>query len=198
MQDGCGTELYCPAYSEFNLTELVLVAEYAIGVSASYPLSCFTCPDKGSNCSTVVSEVMATADIANDQNFAMCDLNILDTLLGSCKQLCELNSEGEWCNQDSDNQCTEGELFCDYSPGDTEFADGTCRKCPINPETCLQEGFVSTSKGRQNCHACSLTCWAVSASKLWVDGEFFRRNLSMEPFKSLTRMLLDRCTIVKY
>jgi hypothetical protein len=73
--DGWGSMYYCPAYSDYNETELALVEYLSIGEPT--PLTpCFTCPKDGSDCSTLVSEVMTAAGIAEDQNATLCPINI--------------------------------------------------------------------------------------------------------------------------
>jgi hypothetical protein len=166
--DGWGTWLYCPAYSDYNETELGLLEASFIGEPT--PLTpCFMCPEEGSDCSTVVSQVMTAAGIAEDQNAKLNNFNLWGDAQDYCEYLRELNKEGESCSQD--DQCTAGELFCDYDPDDTELVDGTCKKCPIDLDGCYEEGFAASVQGRKNCRGCTLDCYSAAASKLWIDGE---------------------------
>jgi hypothetical protein len=183
--EGVGAWLYCPAYSEFNMSDLALIESFAIGVPTPFE-PCFMCPDEGSDCSTLVREVMTAAGIAEDQNATLwwgaAWGNLWEGALNFCEQLCETSKEGQPCSKDGE-QCRPGELFCDYDPNDLEFTDdastmfignftnGTCRKCPIDPNLCYDEGFIATREGRQNCKNCVLSCTVVRSSKLSVDGE---------------------------
>jgi hypothetical protein len=115
---------------------------------------------------------MTAAGIAEDQNASLNNwTNIWDDAQYKCEILCELNKEGESCSQYWNNQCTAGELFCDYHDNDTELVDGTCRKCPTDPNRCIEEGFAASVQGQKNCRACTLGCYDAAASKLWIDGE---------------------------
>jgi hypothetical protein len=121
-----------------------------------------------------VSEVMTAAGIAEDQNATWCSsINIWDDAIYYCELLCEKNKEGESCSQeDWDNPCTAGELFCDFDADDIKLEDGTCKKCPTDPARCYEEGFAASDQGRYNCKACTLRCKGAAASKLWIDGQF--------------------------
>jgi hypothetical protein len=166
--DGWGSMFYCPTYSDYNETELALVEASFIGEPTPL-MPCFTCPEEGSDCSTVVSEVMTAAGIAEDQNSTLWNWNIWDEAIYYCKELCEKNKEGESCSEVS--QCTTGELFCDYDPDDTKLVDGTCRKCPTDHDMCMEEGFAASVQGQKNCKSCTLSCYGAETSKLLVDGE---------------------------
>jgi hypothetical protein len=55
--EGYGTYLYCPAYSEFNESDLLLIEDYAIGVPTPFS-PCFTCSENGTD---------GTIDYLNDE-----------------------------------------------------------------------------------------------------------------------------------
>ena len=149
--DGSRPKFYCPAYSDYNETELQTVEPL---------LSCFSCPSSNSSCADVVNEVnefLSADGIANNYDRK-----------AACKTLCESKNEGDVCSQSS--QCTPGKLFCDYDMGDTAFSEnGTCRKCPADSKVCGE--FATSKKGRQNCLDCRLFCNGTSVSKLFIDGE---------------------------
>ncbi|KAL7484675.1 hypothetical protein ACHAW6_010307 [Cyclotella cf. meneghiniana] len=166
--DGWGSMWYCPAYSEYNETQLQDVEWGSLGKPT--PLTpCFTCPSADSNCSFVVTELLAANNISQDQNSTLGEWNIMDEATQYCEDLCESNKEGEACSQD--NQCTPGALFCDYAANDTEYASGTCKRCPTRPDECSQEGFATSVQGQYNCRDCRLYCDGASVSKVWVEGE---------------------------
>jgi hypothetical protein len=125
-----GSMFYCPAYSEYNETELAKPEWADFGVFTPL-MPCFTCPGSDSNCSQVVKEVLTANNIGEDQNSTLMGTNIWKEALGYCVELCEMNKLGEACNQDS--QCTPGALFCDYAADDTKYTNGKCRACPTNP-----------------------------------------------------------------
>jgi hypothetical protein len=106
---GWGGMLYCPAYSEYNETELSLVEWGEMGVPT--PLHpCFTCPKAGTSCADRAEEVMAGAGIPEDLNSTLAEFNLWDDAEWYCEQLCEKQKEGESCNED--NLCTVRMLMC--------------------------------------------------------------------------------------
>ena len=158
---------YCPAYSDFNETELSTVEWGALGEPTPL-MPCFECPTDGMTCDDIVADVLAANDIEEDQNSTLGQWNIMDDALYYCYELCELNTEGEACSQD--DQCTAGELFCDYEVDDVEYENGVCRKCPSDPDKCFEPGFAMTTKGQHNCRDCRLGCYGAAASSLVVGG----------------------------
>lgn len=68
--EGWGGMFYCPAYSDYNETELASVEWGALGVPTPL-MPCFTCPRAPANCSTTVAEVMTAAGIPSDQNVTL-------------------------------------------------------------------------------------------------------------------------------
>ncbi|KAL3801630.1 hypothetical protein HJC23_013135 [Cyclotella cryptica] len=166
--DGWGSMFYCPAYSEYNETQLQDIEWASFGEPT--PLTpCFTCPGANSNCSVVVTELLAANNIAQDQNSTLGKRSITEEAKKYCKDLCESNEEGEACSQDS--QCTPGALYCDYAADDSKYTDGTCKRCPTNPDECFEEGFATSVQGQHNCRDCRLFCYGAGVSKVWVEGE---------------------------
>ncbi len=138
--------IYCPAYAEFNETELQQL---------SSPLTpCCTCPGANSNCSAVVNQVLTAHNIPRDQNATYGWGGIADEALSYCEELCESNKEGESCSQD--DHCTPGTPFSDYKAADAEFKNGTCKPFPTNLEECVKEGFVAWVEGKKKCVDCRL------------------------------------------
>ena len=163
MDPAWGGTLYCPAYAEFNQTDLERVAPEsdAVDVRAVWD-TCFTCPEAGSNCSTVVADIRATNDLSNytyNMNYYNGGMEYY------CEKMCESKQEGETCTDDSG--CTQGRSFCDFESNDV----GTCKLCPTDPKMCFQDGFTSSEKGKLNCRYCSTYCFGARASNLWVNGE---------------------------
>lgn len=100
---------YCPAYSEYNETELSLVEWGEMGVPT--PLHpCFTCPKAGTSCADRAEEVMAAAGIPDDLNSTLGDWNVWDEAEWYCERLCEYTKEGESCRE---NICTVRMLMCE-------------------------------------------------------------------------------------
>lgn len=159
--------LYCPAYSDYNETELASVEWGEMGVPTPL-MPCFQCPVAPANCSTTVAEIMTAAGIPEDLNSTLGYWPIWDDAEYYCSELCEMGKKGETCNQDE--YCTAGELFCDYEANNLD--EGTCRECPSDPADCMDESFIVTEQGRLNCRECYLGCYGAAASKLWVDGEY--------------------------
>lgn len=166
--DGWGSMFYCPAYSQYNETQLQDVEWGSFGEPT--PLTpCFTCPGADSNCSVVVTELLAAHNITQDQHSTLAKLNIINETMHYCEELCESNKNGGACSQDS--HCTPGSLFCDYAADDTEYKDGTCKRCPTNTDECFEDGFATSIQGQHNCRDCRLFCYGAGVSKLLVDGE---------------------------
>ena len=65
--DGWGGMFYCPAYSDYNETELALVEWGEMGVATPL-MPCFTCPVAPATCNSTVEEVMTAAGIPDDLN----------------------------------------------------------------------------------------------------------------------------------
>jgi hypothetical protein len=167
--DAWGGMFYCPAFSDYNKTELATV-EWALIGEPTPLMPCFKCPAAGSTCNETATQVMTAAGIPSDLNSTLANYNVWDDAVYYCEELCEKNKEGESCSEDS--QCTPGELFCDYDASDSDLTQGTCRMCPDDPELCYQEGFTATDQGKMNCRDyCYMGCYGAAASKLWIDGE---------------------------
>ena len=139
--DGSRPMFYCPAYTNYNATELLTVDPL---------MSCFTCPSSNSSCSEV-NDLLSVDSISTNVN-----------RIAACETLCESKIEGDACSQSS--LCTPGKFFCDY---DTDLK--TCRKCPTDPKMCGE--FATPGQGYQNCLDCRLYCNGTSVSKLFIDGE---------------------------
>mmetsp|Transcript_148 Transcript_148/g.181 ORF Transcript_148/g.181 Transcript_148/m.181 type:complete len:948 (-) Transcript_148:263-3106(-) len=171
--EGWGALFYCPAYSDYNETELATV-EWG-GLGEPTPLTpCFTCPAEGSNCNDKNAEVMTAAGIPDDAVVALGNWSVWEENVYYCEQLCEFNKLGETCSRD--DPCNAQELFCDYDPADVldfeNTTEGICRKCPKDPlSMCHNEEFIATREGQINCRGCILGCYGAAASKLFVDGE---------------------------
>eukprot|EP00804_Cyclotella_cryptica_P010052 CCRYP_020493-RB/>CCRYP_020493-RB protein AED:0.05 eAED:0.05 QI:45/1/1/1/0.75/0.8/5/445/885 len=155
-------EWYCPTVLDFNASQLEDIAP------------CFTCPDAGSDCETAVSEFLELHDISEETIFDdNVSSNIADELLTSCRDLCEAGSKGDACRSNDDHDsCTPGSHFCDFA-SDEDFAkniSGTCIACPLDRNECYQDGFLTSSRGKQNCADCRLNCSEVGQSMLIVNG----------------------------
>ncbi|KAL3776736.1 hypothetical protein HJC23_005397 [Cyclotella cryptica] len=155
-------EWYCPTVLDFNESQLEDIAP------------CFTCPDAGSDCETAVSEFLELHDISEETIFDdNVSSNIADELLTSCHDLCEAGSKGDACRSNDDHDsCTPGSHFCDFA-SDEDFAknvSGTCIACPLDRNECYQDGFLTSSRGKQNCANCRLVCSEVGQSTLTVNG----------------------------
>ena len=135
---------YCPAYSDFNETELATVEWGGLGVPT--PLTpCFTCPAEGSSCNETNAEVMTAAGIPEDAVTALGGWDVWADNVYYCEQLCELNKPGEACSRD--DPCINGRAFCDYDPADVvdfdNATEGICRQCPDDPlAMCHEEGLI--------------------------------------------------------
>jgi hypothetical protein len=105
--EGWGTWPYCPAYSEFNESDLLLIEEGKIGVPTPFS-PCFTCPENGISCDDHVEQVFTAAGISEDQNATLGGYNLWDDGKKYCKWMCEVKNEGESCSEDWDNQCKVG------------------------------------------------------------------------------------------
>lgn len=142
--EGWGAMFYCPAYSDFNETELATVEWGGFGVPT--PLTpCFTCPAEGSTCNETNAEVMTAAGIPEDAVTALGGWDVWGDNVYYCEQLCELNKPGEACSRD--DPCINGRAFCDYDTADVvdfdNATEGICRQCPDDPlAMCHQEGLI--------------------------------------------------------
>lgn len=93
---GWGAMFYCPAYSDYNETELATVEYGGLGVPT--PLTpCFTCPAEGSNCNETNAEVMTAAGITEDAGTTLGDWSVWKDSVHYCELLCEMNKLGETC-----------------------------------------------------------------------------------------------------
>jgi hypothetical protein len=93
---GSGEWLYCPAYSEYNESDLALIEDGDIGVPTPYS-PCFTCPAVGISCEDHVKEVFTAAGISEDQNSTLGGYNMWYWAIGDCIRICESSKEGESC-----------------------------------------------------------------------------------------------------
>lgn len=93
-----------------------------------------------------------------------------EELLNMCLRACASRSAGESCSQNQ--PCTPGSSFCDYSLSDS----GTCQECPLDVDSCYQEGFISTEMGKKECVKCSLECVSLSLSQLTANGKEIQSN----------------------
>ena len=151
--------LYCPAYSEFNVTDLEKV-EYYFWSYFQWE-TCFPCPEDNSSCSEVVEQIVAAHDLPDNSTWY---------LNWYCVDMCEGGMEGELCKENY--ECTPGQFFCDYASDEIYLNNqtGTCQPCPSNIKECYEDGFTNSKNGRNNCRGCEQFCLEVSTSKLWVDG----------------------------
>lgn len=88
------SSLYCPAYSEYNESDISLATEGQMA-------PCFTCPKDGMSCSDRVKEVLTAAGISEDQNSTNDDDWSYGPIWGyvqwECEAMCEVSKEGESC-----------------------------------------------------------------------------------------------------
>ena len=100
-----GVALYCPAYSEFNESEVAQNewTRTTPGIGVSTPLSpCFTCPGPESNCTAVVNDEFNTT--SRLQNQTTNGAYIYDLALSQCNLLCNSSKQGDICGLNA--QCT--------------------------------------------------------------------------------------------
>ena len=104
MPDSFGHTLYCPAYSDFNETEVNQLQWYRApwGLGISTPLSpCFTCPGPESNCSSVVYETFVANDLPLNLYSPVplaFNLTIYHVAEFMCRVMCEAPAQGEACS----------------------------------------------------------------------------------------------------
>lgn len=166
---GWGPLWYCPTVDES--------VNPAIGASAAledklwYGIQmnftpCFTCPVDGSDCESIVAELVELHNLT----FSTIGPPYYDLRkdgLQMCIDLCESGRDGDACS--SELRCTAGSHFCDL-PG--EGGDGTCRGCPADVNDCYGEKFPDLSDlARRECMKCRLVCYDVGNSSLVVEEE---------------------------
>ena len=104
MPDSFGHMLYCPAYSDYNETELNQLQYWRIpgGLGINTPLSpCFTCPGPESDCSTVLYETFTENNLPLNLYSPVplpFNLSVYEVADYMCKVMCEAPKEGEACS----------------------------------------------------------------------------------------------------
>jgi len=155
----CPNTMLCPFLSDEELTGF-------------WALGCMRCPGDsnqstsfGKDCQSAVDnlgQMLIAADIIPEYKE--------DELLNMCIRACAARSEGESCSKNQ--SCTPGSSFCDYSLSDS----GTCQECPLDVDSCYQEGFISTELGKKECVKCNLACVSLSLSQLTTNGNDIQSN----------------------
>ena len=171
MPESYGGVVYCPAYSEFNESEVLLNqwVRNTSGIGVFNPLEhCFPCPGPDSDCYAVVNETMAANNISRYQMAPGNPFPLYDLAVFHCLMMCESPEVGsdEPCGIPLYTPCKVSyqiwttyfssllyhvvhKQFLAFKMGesfcDVETVydiDGTCKPCPADISECYKVSMI--------------------------------------------------------
>lgn len=149
-------DLFCPTVPSVNFSQMIdglayEGSDYSISNATTDCFKCSNVDDKG--CETFIAEFLEIKNMNKETAFGDVNDNsttVFDQLLKYCQLICEGGEEAEECSLN--DPCMPGSHFCDA---------GICKTCPVDLEQCYEDGFVTSTQGKLDCHHCRMQCHSL-------------------------------------